>query len=180
MLRPCSDGRRWGPVLCAGFIGVLLGGCSGTPLGEQLSRSFSAPTPAAPGDGAPAATDATTPPATPGSPTAAPGTATPPGGATAPTAAQPKAQAGAAPLRAPVLSPAPYRITLKLAGADPAAPAEALTEALRAAGVPFEVEMIERVPSSGSAAAPAPTTTPAPVPAPSPAPPATPSAPATR
>jgi hypothetical protein len=77
-----------------------------------------------------------------------------------------------------VFSPAPYRITLKLAGADPAAPAEALTEALRAAGVPFEVEMIERVLSSGGAADPAPRTTPAP--APSATPPATPPAPATR
>lgn len=178
MLRPRPDGSRWGPVLCAGFIGVLLGGCSGTPLGEQLSRSFSAPDPATPGDGAPAATQETTAPATPGSPTAAPGAATPPGGATAPTAAQPKPEPGAATPRAPVLSPAPYRITLKLAGADPAAPAEALTEALRAAGVPFEVEMIERVLSSGGAADPAPTTTPAP--APSATPPATPPAPATR
>jgi hypothetical protein len=62
-----------------------------------------------------------------------------------------------------VLAPAPYRITIKLVGADPAAPAEAVTEALRAAGVPFEVEMIERVP--GSAAAPPITPAPSPAPA---------------
>jgi hypothetical protein len=59
--------------------------------------------------------------------------------------------------------PAPYRITIQLPSADPAAPAEAVTEALRAAGVSFEVEMIERV---GAAATPAavPTVTPAPAP----------------
>jgi hypothetical protein len=52
----------------------------------------------------------------------------------------------------------PYRITLKLPRADPAAPAESVTQALRAAGLRFEVEMIERVqPTSASpAAAPAP------------------------
>ena len=40
---------------------------------------------------------------------------------------------------------APYRVTLKLPGADPSAPAEVVTRALRAAGVPFEVETIERI-----------------------------------
>ena len=41
--------------------------------------------------------------------------------------------------------PAPYRITIRLAGADPAAPAEAVTRALRDADVGFAVERIERV-----------------------------------
>ncbi len=45
----------------------------------------------------------------------------------------------------PLLNPQPYRITIKLSKADPAAPAEAVTKALRMAGVSFEVEMIERV-----------------------------------
>ena len=45
-------------------------------------------------------------------------------------------------------NPQPYRITIKLSKADPAAPAEAVTKALRMAGVSFEVEMIERVNSS--------------------------------
>lgn len=177
-LRP--GGRRGVAALAAALTGVLLGGCSGTPLGEQLSRSFSAPTPAA-AEGEPAAgPDATTTPAAPGAPTAAPAGATPPAGTQAPSATQPQGKPGEAPPRAPVLSPAPYRITLKLAGADPAAPAEALTEALRAAGVPFEVEMIERMPSSGGAAAPAPTTTPAPEPAAPPAATAPAPSPATR
>jgi hypothetical protein len=57
----------------------------------------------------------------------------------------------------------PYRVTLKLPAADPSAPAEAVTEALRAAGVRFEVETIERVPPAGTAA-PAPVATPAPAP----------------
>ena len=57
------------------------------------------------------------------------------------------------------MPPAPYRITIQLPTADPSAPAEVVTEALRKAGVPFEVEMIERVSANG-------TTTPAPVPAP--------------
>ena len=38
-----------------------------------------------------------------------------------------------------------YRITIRLAGADPAAPAEAVTRALREADVGFAVERIERV-----------------------------------
>ncbi len=41
--------------------------------------------------------------------------------------------------------PHPYRITIQLSGADPSAPAEAVTEALRMSGVTFEVERIERI-----------------------------------
>lgn len=41
--------------------------------------------------------------------------------------------------------PAPYRITIRLAGADPAAPAEAVTRALRQSEVVFSVERIERI-----------------------------------
>ncbi len=40
--------------------------------------------------------------------------------------------------------PQPYRIILKLSGANPSAPAESVTKALRKAGVKFEVEKIER------------------------------------
>ena len=42
-------------------------------------------------------------------------------------------------------NPLPYRITIKLSGANPSAPAETVTKALRMAGVKFEVEMIELV-----------------------------------
>jgi hypothetical protein len=47
----------------------------------------------------------------------------------------------------------PYRVILRLPRADPSAPAEAVTRALRAAGIPFEVETIER--ASGGATTPA-------------------------
>ena len=51
----------------------------------------------------------------------------------------------------PPSNPVPYRVTLRLPRADPAAPAEVLTRALRAAGVPFEVETIERMAPSATA-----------------------------
>ena len=44
-----------------------------------------------------------------------------------------------------IFKPRPYRIILKLSGANPSAPAETVTAALRKAGVEFEVEKIERV-----------------------------------
>tara|TARA_Y100001968_G_scaffold297026_1_gene305661 strand:- start:161 stop:628 length:468 start_codon:yes stop_codon:yes gene_type:complete len=43
-----------------------------------------------------------------------------------------------------IYNPQPYRIILKLSGANPSAPAETVTKALRKAGVQFEVEKIER------------------------------------
>ena len=43
--------------------------------------------------------------------------------------------------------PRPYRITIRLAAADPSAPAESVTDALRRAGIGFEVETIEKIPS---------------------------------
>ena len=42
----------------------------------------------------------------------------------------------------------PYRIMIRLSAADPAAPAEGVTEALRRAGIGFEVETIEKAPVS--------------------------------
>ena len=141
-------GRTFGSLLCA----LALAGCSGTRFGDQLARSFSAP-PAQP--------------AQPVSPAPNPASATPASKTASPTAASPK-KAEPKPVEAkpPAVNPskpAPYRITIQLPSADPAAPAEAVTQALRAAGVSFEVEMIERV---GAAAIPAaaPTVTPAPAP----------------
>ena len=141
-------GRTLGSLLCA----LALAGCSGTRFGDQLARSFSAP-PAQP--------------AQPVSPAPNPATATPASKAASPTAAAPK-KAEPKPVEAKPAAvnpskPAPYRITIQLPSADPAAPAEAVTEALRAAGVSFEVEMIERVGSAATPAA-APTVTPAPAP----------------
>jgi len=43
-----------------------------------------------------------------------------------------------------IFKPQPYRIILRLSGANPSAPAETVTEALIKAGVEFEVEKIER------------------------------------
>ena len=47
-------------------------------------------------------------------------------------------------------NPQPYRIILRLSGANPSAPAETVTKALRNAGVIFEVEKIERFEKSSS------------------------------
>ena len=46
--------------------------------------------------------------------------------------------------------PQPYRIIIKLSGANPSAPAETVTNALRKSGVDFEVEKIELVKDSYS------------------------------
>ncbi len=44
-----------------------------------------------------------------------------------------------------IFNPQPYRIILRLSGANPSAPAETVTRTLRKAGVQFEVEKIERL-----------------------------------
>jgi len=174
---------------------LVLSGCSGTRFGESLSRSFSAapaPEPAQPGK--PAATAAgssasrpagstpaaTSPaPATAGSPSPAPAAASPRsssptsqvGATVSEPAARPSGSAAAGSSlpgsRPPTGRPAPYRVTILLPQADAAAPAEVVTQALRAAGVPFEVETIERVSGARSAAtgaAPAASVRPAPEP----------------
>ena len=131
-------------------LALPLVACTGTPLGEQLSDSFSDPPAEAP-TGQPASPPpAVAPGNTPASPAPAP----------APAAQRPV-----------VLAPAPYRLVLRLPAADPAAPSEAVTEALRAAGVSFEVETIERVPAATPPAEPVPSpAAPAPAPSAQPAP----------
>jgi len=187
------------PRVLLAVLPLLLGGCSGTPFGEALSRSFPGPTatsgatstPAAtvtpsPADaqatrqrealanpGAPPAGSAATTAAQPGAAAAGP-VATPAGaGPAATSAALAKPGASSAPGAVPAVTaaganramaqrtvartpanPAPYRVTIRLPQADPSAPAEVVTEALRAAGVPFEVETIERM-AGGTTAAPA-------------------------
>ena len=49
--------------------------------------------------------------------------------------------------------PQPYRIIIKLSGANPSAPAESVTKALRKAGIQFEVEKIERFSSDSDSQA---------------------------
>lgn len=134
------------PLIVA--LALLTAGCSGTPFGEQLSRSFSAPPAAPTGPSAPSGGTVQRSPAVSQPPKP------PPPPPKAPPARPAKRPSAAAP-------PAPYRITLRLPGADPSAPAEAVTEALRAAGLSFEVEMIERVRGPETAT---PTVTPAPAP----------------
>jgi hypothetical protein len=137
-------------------LALPLAACTGTPLGEQLSDSFSQPPAggALPGDA-------------PGQQTPAP--AVPPGKAAA--TPKPPPVAVPSPQRPVALAPAPYRLVLRLPAADPAAPSEAVTEALRAAGVSFEVETIEREPVANVPAQPSlPPAAPAPVPSTQPAP----------
>jgi len=163
MVPPALPGLRSLALVALG-LPLLLSGCSGTPFGEALSRSFpdpagrggermrpetpapsppaGSPSPLAPATGRPLppGTSATRRPGAPGAPT---GVANPTAPAT-PSPASPAPQRPAA-ARLQPSSPAPYRVTLRLPQADPAAPAEGLTEALRAAGVTFEVETIERL-----------------------------------
>jgi ABC-type transport system substrate-binding protein len=127
------------PRLTPLLLAVAVTGCSGTPFGDQLSRSFSQP-PAAPA----------VPPAKPAAAPAKPEVVETP-------KPEPKPVAAAQPL-----TPAPYRVTIKLPAADPSSPAEAVTDALRQAGVAFEVETIERVPAAGADSAAPLRTTPAP------------------
>ena len=132
------------PRLTPLLLAVALTGCSGTPFGDQLSRSFSQPA-AAP------AVPSAKPAAAPAKPEVV---ETP---KPEPPKPEPKPVAAAQPL-----TPAPYRVTITLPAADPSSPAEAVTDALRQAGVAFEVETIERVPAAGADTAAPLRTTPAP------------------
>jgi hypothetical protein len=176
---PVVAGRA---ALC---LSALLGlcGCSGTPFGDQLARSFSAG-PAAPPSAAVAGGGASSPQG-PSSQRPAASPASSAGNPAANPAANAASTASTGPLRvgggarqvaqpaarqappAPTAA-APYRVTIRLPAADPSAPAERVTEALRGAGVPFEVETIERMGASGAAEGPAaplvPQRTPAPAP----------------
>ena len=120
---------------------LLLSACGGTTFGDALSRSFSR-APAAPAS-PPASAPRTATPATPGPSPAAPARPAEP-------IARPAAPAAPVTPVSPAVRPAPYRVTIRLPLADPSAPAEVVTKALRAAGVPFEVETIERMPAAGT------------------------------
>ena len=169
---PLLAGARRGFVLAI-VLGPLLVGCANNPIARQLAASFDtpAPTPAKPpaagsptggtspaangqAGASPAAGIAGAPALIPPSDNAATTSPSPvspanpdkKGTSTAGPGAKPDAPAkprAATPTPAPAA--APYRVTLKLPGADPSAPAEVVTRALRAAGVPFEVETIERI-----------------------------------
>ncbi|MEB3335547.1 MAG: hypothetical protein VKP70_11255 [Cyanobacteriota bacterium] len=154
-----------------GLLVVVLatGGCAGTPWGDTLSGSFPAPGAADSRDPAPLP-QAGSPPSAPQD-SSAPQERKPPAPAVSPPAPSrpPASKGGQAPPAAPRQAPpasspsasSPYRVTLRLPLADPSAPAEAVTQALRGAGIVFEVETIERV--NGGAPAP-PAVRPAPPP----------------
>jgi hypothetical protein len=128
---------------------VLLQGCAGTPLAERLETSFGAqdaalltapdtvverqaarsvqanPTDSAIKDSVSPATELPEVETSASNPTPSNPTPSDP-----PSSNQPQE---------------PYRITIRLSGADPAAPAEAVTRVLRNADVNFAVERIERI-----------------------------------
>lgn len=175
-------GRSWGPKLRATISClplVMTAGCAGTPWGESLSSSFPTPPGQVPALAGPAEerepTQAKTPmgqapasapapvadgvaqssqrrpsdtpvPPEPGSPALKPAGAK---GQASPGRQPPVPKAKASP---PTGLATPYRVTIRLPQADPSAPAEGVTQALRTAGIPFEVETIERV--KGAAPAP--------------------------
>jgi len=141
--------------LLAGLLPLLLVGCSTTPLGQQLGASFDAPPPAEPQAAAKLEPPIKpVPPQQPKAeepkteePKAAPEPAQQPERSdelAAPQAPEPEPKAEPEQAADP-RDPQPYRVILRLPSADPSAPAEAVTKALRAAGLPFEVETIERL-----------------------------------
>ena len=156
----------WIPVL------LVLQACSTTPFGRQLAESFDPPPapPAATANAQPKQEQPKPEEPNPQKPDpqkrgseedAATATAKPDDTAKPDGTAKPaKTQEPAQPSRA---KPQPYRITIRLSGADPAAPAELVTRSLREAGIPFEVETIERISPAGGAASretPSPAATP--------------------
>ena len=128
--------------LLVGLLPLLLVGCSSTPLGQQLGASFDAPPAAEP---KPAAKlEPAIKPVPPQQPKAEEPKADPEPAAEATPAPEPEPNAEPEQTAEP-RDPQPYRVILRLPSADPSAPAEAVTKALRAAGLPFEVETIERL-----------------------------------
>ena len=136
--------RRWLFLLPV----VLLQACAGTPLAEQLEQSFTTPDVSPQPESSPAASPPPEPavaevdqPRPKDEPVETPDPVPEAEVADRPEEARPPKPEREIPQQAP----APYRITIRLAGADPAAPAEAVTQALRTSAVEFMVERIERV-----------------------------------
>lgn len=138
------------------LLGAALAGCSNTPVGRQLGESFGAAAPVAAEPAPKAATEAAAAEPAPAVVTAPePESKSEPDpkpepepvqiSQATPQAQQEEAQPAAQAAVRPQLEPLPYRLVLKLPAVDPSAPAEAVTQALRAAGLPFEVETIERI-----------------------------------
>ena len=125
------------------LLGAALAGCSNTPVGRQLGESFGAAAPVA-AEPAPAVVTAPEPESK-AEPDPKPEPEPVQISQATPQAQQEEAKPAAQAAARPQLEPLPYRLVLKLPAVDPSAPAEAVTQALRAAGLPFEVETIERI-----------------------------------
>jgi outer membrane biosynthesis protein TonB len=125
--------------LAAMAVLFALAACSNTPIGEQLGNSFG-PTPATTKTTTQPVAVAPKPVIKPVEPKPEP--PKPKISKPVPQAVEPIQQK---PEPAEQQKPVPYRVLLRIPATDPAAPAEALTRALRAANLPFEVETIERV-----------------------------------
>lgn len=159
------------PPVRIGLVVWLLGfwcaGCSGTPFGEQLAERLSEPddpveettVPNAAAIDTPTGEELTEQPSEPNDPVEEASPLDPAANTTATDDAPPPAADPSPPPSPPLnplppLNPTPYRLLLRLPAADPAAPAEAVTQALRTAGILFEVETIERLPKESTPAAP--------------------------
>jgi len=150
---------------------VLLQACAGTPVAERLERSFAAPQSEISSSGSISSPSTETSPAAaaPSPESSVAGDAPEEKVATKKDATKKDAtkkditkqdtpKKDSAPTSPAISEPStppvsvvsaeeaePYRITIRLSGADPSAPAEAVTRALRNADVRFAVERIERI-----------------------------------
>lgn len=147
---------------------MLLQACDGTPFGQRLSDSFDDPTSQPAAEDAPRPVQVKAEQGTTESEKDKPEKDKPvkadpvadsgqedPGTADSLDSKAVNSQAGVAeanPPRATSGRTLPYRITIRLSSADPAAPAEGVTEALRKAGIGFEVETIEKISTAQPAA----------------------------
>ena len=142
---------------------LVLQACASTPFGQQLSDSFDpqdAPSRSAPASSAPSSdvpssdVPSTVSPGADGQLKTEDGVVASTSSETdeaSPETEDQSSQAAAQEVgEAPTVPERtrPYRIILRLSAADPAAPAEGVTDALRRAGIGFEVETIEKVPFS--------------------------------
>ena len=124
---------------------ALLQACAGSPVAEELQRSFDAPelTVAKTAEKVPDQPVLDQDPAD--RPQELEGGDTVEGDGVADVAPDVNPIGEPEPMTKSLQPPAPYRVTIRLAGADPAAPAEAVTRALRQSDVVFSVERIERI-----------------------------------
>ncbi|MGC6483138.1 MAG: hypothetical protein ACON4T_06200 [Synechococcus sp.] len=143
----------WLPAL------LVLQACGSAPLGQELAESFDQPTSVQPSDQTPSQSPGLSgstppPPETDQPVTAAPAVAAgetiAPRETTSPLVDSASLASVAPKARLRPQPSHPYRITIRLSAADPSAPAEVVTRSLREAGIGFEVETIERIPSPNS------------------------------